>query len=382
MHENPLVIFSTAYFPLVGGAEVAVKEITDRLPEETFVLFTAKIRRGLASRERIGTIDVRRVGIGHPSFDKMLLVFLAPFLAWHLQRNIEKPRIWAIMASYGGFAALVSTWLRPTARFLLTLQEGDPLEYIEKRVGIFHYFFKKIFRRANEIQAISRFLGEWALRMGAHVVPSIVPNGVNVERFTHPLSEEERVRVRRELGYAKDDRVLITVSRLTKKNATDDIVRALALLPEQVKLLVVGEGEDEAMLRELARELGVSARVTFLGKKGHDEVPRLLHASDVFIRPSLSEGLGNSFLEAMAAEIPVIATPVGGIPDFLTDRETGLFCQPRNPASIATAVQTLEDQELARHLTQKALQCVRENYTWETVVSQMREIFARLRKCS
>ena len=76
--SEPIVIFSTAYFPLVGGAEVAMKEITDRLPNETFHLVTARIRSGLATTERIGNVQVHRLGIGHP-IDKYLLPFLSPW---------------------------------------------------------------------------------------------------------------------------------------------------------------------------------------------------------------------------------------------------------------------------------------------------------------
>lgn len=373
MSSNPIVIFATAYFPLVGGAEVALKEITDRLPKGNFHLVTAKIRRGLASRERWGNVEVYRVGVGHP-IDKLLLPFVAPFIAWWLQRGVRRPVAWALMASYGGFAALFYALFRPSARLLLTLQEGDPLDYIERRVGVFFPLFKKIFSRADAVQAISHFLADWAVRMGARVTPRVIPNGVDVARFRAPLTDQARLELRASLGYTPNDTVVITTSRLTKKNGIHDVIRALPFLPEVVKFLVVGEGEDKDVLVKLAQEQGVTARVQFLGKRGHEELPSLLRASDIFIRASLSEGLGNSFLEAMAADLPIIGTPVGGIPDFLVDGETGVFCQPHDPASVAEAIERLRaNPDLVRTLKERSPVIVSEKYAWDDIARQMGE---------
>lgn len=377
--SEPIVIFSTAYFPLVGGAEVAMKEITDRLPNEVFHLVTARIRSGLVSTERIGNVQVHRLGIGHP-IDKYLLPFLSPWKAWRIQRGVKDPIAWALMASFGGFGALFYTWLRPKTRFLLTLQEGDPLEYIDKRVGIFQSIFKRIFIRADAVQAISHFLADWAVRMGARVVPEVVPNGVTIDRFTVSFEEGERERLRESLGYTKDDVILITTSRLTLKNGIDDVVRALPLLPERVKFLVIGEGEDQEKLVKLIKENALEKRVQLLGKRDHAELPKLLAASDLFIRASLSEGLGISFLEAMAVGLPVIATPVGGIPDFLKDGETGVFCQPRDPASIVVAIQRLlDDAELVRKLHERGPALIRQDYDWDKLAQRIGLILRSLR---
>ncbi len=376
---DPIVIFATAYFPLVGGAEVAMKEITDRLLQERFHLITAQIRPGLPARERIGNVEVHRLGIGHP-IDKYLLAVLAPWRAWRIQRHVKRPIIWSLMASYNGFAALFYAWLRPKTRFLLTLQEGDPLEYIDVRVGRFRGLFRKIFQRANAVQAISHFLAKWALQMGARVSPQVVPNGVDIERFTQPFSERDRFSLRASLGYAPTDLVLITTSRLTLKNGIDDVIRALPLLPARVKFLIVGEGADEDKLKALAVEKGVAVRVQFLGKRDHADLPGLLRASDFFIRASLSEGLGISFLEAMAVGVPIIGTPVGGIPDFLTDGETGVFCQPRNPASVAQAVRRLlDDPSLCEKLAHAGPRFIRDGYAWQGIADRIHAMITGLR---
>lgn len=373
----PVLIFSTAYFPLVGGAEVAMKEVTDRLPGRDFHLFCAQIRPGLPAVERIGNVTVHRCGFGRP-VDKYLLPVIAPVKAFFLPGS-RRAAAWALMASYGGFAALSYTWLRPKAKLLLTLQEGDPLEHYAKRTGSLGFLHAKIFKRADAVQAISRFLAEWAERMGFAGTPEIVPNGVDLPRFAAASPEGERERWRAAWGLAANDVAIVTTSRLSLKNGVDDLIRAVAQLPARFHAVIAGEGEDRDKLVALAEEKGVTARVHFLGKRGHDELPGILRASEIFCRPSLSEGLGNSFLEAMAAGLPIIGTPVGGIPDFLTDNETGVFCQPRDPASIATAATRLaDDAELRARVVRQGKALAIERYGWDGIAARIGKILDRL----
>ncbi len=376
--SKKIIIFSTAYFPLVGGAEVAIKEITDRINDYDFVMVTAKIQAGLPDHERVGRVDVYRCGLGKP-VDKYLLPFLGAFKACRLAKQDEIAGIWAIMASFGGFSALFYTWLRPKTKMLLTLQEGDPPEYILKRVRPFGWVFKKIFTRANQIQAISQFLANWGKDMGFKGEPVIIPNGVDVTRFTQYITSDERQALRQAMGFAPDDVVLVTASRLVLKNATDHLILSLTNLPDNYKVLVVGDGEDMPKLKELVAQNKLENRVVFLGLRGHAELPGLLQASDIFCRPSLSEGLGNSFLEAMASGIPIIGTPVGGIPDFLTDGETGLFCEPSNPESIAKAVLRFQNEpSLKMKIIEQGKNLAINGYNWENIAVEMGKVFAKL----
>jgi len=137
---------------------------------------------------------------------------------------------------------------------------------------------------------------------------------------------------------------------------------------------VVGIGPEEEKLRELARTSHVRDRVKFLGFLPKEQVPLFLAVSQIFVRPSRSEGFGNSFIEAMAAGLPVIATPVGGIVDFIDDRETGIFCRPDNPKSVAHAAQELMDNApLREKIIEQGRVRVISRYGWDMVAEQMDE---------
>ncbi|MFZ2719629.1 MAG: glycosyltransferase, partial [Minisyncoccia bacterium] len=183
------------------------------------------------------------------------------------------------------------------------------------------------------------------------------------------------------------DVFLITTSRLVHKNALDDVVRALPLLPSNVHFVILGTGPDERMLRALAAELGVSGRVRFVGFVDHKEMPKYLAASDIFIRPSRSEGMGSSFIEAMAAGLPVIATQEGGLSDIIFDEKrnpdvptTAWAVDTNSPAQIADAVRAIIDaSEKVRTITATAKKMAADKYDWDIVATTMREkVFDRV----
>jgi len=367
-----ILIFSVAYHPFLGGAEVAVKEITNRLTDIEFHMLTVNIDGKQKKEEKIGNVHVYRIGTGY--IGKLLFPF---FGAWHARKIHKKENFdatWSIMANYAGFAALFFKYLEPKVPFFLTLQEGDPIAYIKRHVWFVYPFFVDIFRRADKIQSISNYLAHFAESMKIRVPVHVIPNGVDVSLFTQNFSPNDLEAVAKKVGKNPGDKFLVTTSRLVAKNGLGDVIAALPNLPAHIKFLILGVGELELKLRKQARDLGVSDRVIFAGFVSYGEIPKYLKISDIFIRPSISEGMGNSFIEAMATGLPVIATPVGGIPDFLNDSETGLFCEVKNPKSIAEKVeQILNNPDQTAQMVKNAQASVIEKYDWNLVAKEMRK---------
>ncbi len=367
-----ILIFSVAYFPFVGGAEVAVKELTDRMPDGEFHMITINHDGRQLAEERVGNVLVYRVGSGR------LARYAFPFLgAWkglslHRQKNFDAT--WSIMASYSGFAALFFKYLRPRVPFILTLQEGDPISHMLKHVWYIYPLFRQIFKKADSIQAISKYLADFGKRMGGRGTIEVIPNGVDVSLFSRRFSPDDLEEFKNKLGKNLGDVFLITTSRLVKKNGLADVILALKFLPPNFKFLILGIGELEHDLRKIAEKKKVSDRVRFLGQVSHTEIPKYLAASDIFIRPSLSEGMGNSFIEAMASGVPVVATAVGGIPDFIENGKTGFFCEVGDPKNIAEVVTTVaEDGMLRADVTARAKEVAATGYDWDFIAKSMRE---------
>ncbi|PIT90958.1 hypothetical protein COU17_03330 [Candidatus Kaiserbacteria bacterium CG10_big_fil_rev_8_21_14_0_10_49_17] len=401
---NRLLIFSLAYYPKhVGGAEVAIKEITDRIPQEDieFHMVCNRYDSTLPKEEQIGNVFVHRIGITkeNPSMgdlkkfplhlNKYLFQFWAAWKAHQLHVRYQYDGVWAMMAHSTGVPAGLFKTFHPSVPYLLTLQEGDPLDYIQRTMRPVYPLFVRGFRKADMVQAISTFLARWARDMGFTGELEVIPNAVNMAHFSQEYSPHELASLKEKIGKKDGDIYIITTSRLVKKNAVDDVIRALAFLPAHVHFLILGTGPDEEQLKALAAREGVAGRVHFLGQVDHSEMPKYLKISDIFTRPSRSEGMGNSFVEAMAAGLPVIATQEGGIADFLFDEKknreketTGWAVDPDSPAQIADAVKDIlarPEKVAAVRETAKAL--VKKKYDWDIIVHEMQEkVFAPLVK--
>lgn len=392
-----ILIFSIAYDPFIGGAEVAIQEITKRLPEDRFDLITLRYDSSLPRVEKKGNVMIHRIGFskkGASTFDmvsfplywnKILFPLLAVVKAVKLHLRERYDLSWAMLA-YAGFPALFFKWLFPTVPFVLTIQDGDSREHLveRKRIRIVGPIFRRIFKEATIVQAISHYLANFSKDMGAtQERVTVIPNGADLSVFSKEYPREELETLKEDLfsrlprGTA---RLLVTTSRLVPKNGVADLVASLKFLPDNVGLLVLGIGPLAESLLDHAEVMGVRNRVLFLGHIDNRDVPKYLKVSDIFVRPSLSEGLGVSFLEAMASRLPIIATPVGGIPDFLKDEETGLFCEPSNPESIAQKVKMLlENEKLREKIASNGYTLALREYSWDLVAERMRkEVFERV----
>lgn len=382
--KRRVLIFSLAYFPkFVGGAEVAIKEIADRLPSYEFDMVTLRFDGDLPREEKIGNVNVYRVGYGGRDVTPQnipvvvrIMKIIAPIIFYikakrlhaHEQRNYEM--VWAMMANQAGIAASIFKKKNPDVPFLLTLQEGDSVEDIKKKVRFFKSVFKKIFVRADYVQAISVFLKNFAESMGYVGDSCVVPNGVDTSVFNVTKNSDRK----------EGDFVVVTASRLVKKNGVADLIRSLEFLPSDIKLIIIGNGPLEEQLKSLCAEIGVSNRVSFEGFLSQQEINEHFNNADVFCRPSLSEGMGNVFLEAMAAGLPVIATNVGGIPDIVSHGEDGLLVDAENPRAVAESIMLLrEDSSLRQKLIENGLEKVATKYTWDNIARQMDEVLSSVK---
>ncbi len=373
MTKKPLkiMILSLAYYPnYIGGAEVAIKEITDRVSDIEFHMIT------LGESRQIGNIKIFGI-LGKLNFiNKILYPFISFIKLSLLNKKNNYDLIWPMMASYAGFSAMLFKAFNKNSKVLLTIQEG---ENFERRKGIFYPFFREIFESADYIQVISNFLKTWSIEMGASCPIEVIPNGVDIKYFSNKISDTELNDLKFKLNKRDEDVFLITTSRLVNKNAVEDIISSLQFLPSNIKLLILGDGELKNKLIDQVSKMKLNNRVSFLGHIDRKELPKYLQISDIFVRPSISEGFGISYIEAMACNIPVIATQVGGIVDFIKDRETGIFCQVNNPKDISDKVKELvENTQLKNTIIENAFNLVKNKYDWSKVSNDMKDLFIKV----
>jgi glycosyltransferase involved in cell wall biosynthesis len=197
----------------------------------------------------------------------------------------------------------------------------------------------------------------------------VVPNGIRVPA--------EAVRpdpaLRAEIAGSAERPLVLAVARLERQKGHRFLLEAAVRIPGATFALA-GDGPARAELEACARELGVADRVVFLGRRS--DVPRLLASCDVFVLPSLWEGLPLAALEAMAAGVPVVATAIGGTDEAVLDGTSGLLVPPADSATLAAAIRrVLDEPALAKRLGEAGRARVRERFSAEAMVAGVAGVY-------
>lgn len=192
--------------------------------------------------------------------------------------------------------------------------------------------------------------------------------------------QTERSLMRRELGVDEEDRLIGAVGRLSAVKGHELLIRAAAELLSskcKIKVLLVGDGPLLGLLRELADKLGILKHVLFVGHQ--DNVQDFLTAMDIFVLPSLHEGIPMALLEALAMELPVVATRVGGIPEVIDHGVNGLLVTPADVQLLAESVRALiDDQFRARNLGKAGRARIEKEFTAERMAERIAEIYTSI----
>ncbi|HEX5246737.1 MAG TPA: glycosyltransferase family 4 protein [Gaiellaceae bacterium] len=222
---------------------------------------------------------------------------------------------------YGGLAAKM---LRTA--LVSTKHNDDPF-----RTGAYRFVERGLARLADRVVTISDSLRRFTIeRVG---VPA-----AKVETIHYGLDEPPHAwGTNRADVVPENARIVLSVSRLTRQKGIDVAVEALSLLPDDVVLVVLGEGPQRELLEELAREHDVESRVILPGRV--PDVAAWLRRASVYVQPARWEGFGLAVLEAMVCGLPVVATNVSSLPELVADGETGLLVPPDDPAALARAVE-------------------------------------------
>ena len=201
----------------------------------------------------------------------------------------------------------------------------------------------------------------------------------NAIRRPQTVTTTEAESLRDHLGIAGIDRVVLSVGRLSREKAHIDLLEAFKQFSESTpevssKLIIVGDGPERARLEAAVESLGCKAGVIFTGQV--TDIRAFYAIADVFVLPSHSEGSPNVLLEAMAANLPIVATAVGGVPEMVEDNESALLVPANDPSALASSIaRLLADREFAQRLTANASMLVDTRFTPENYVRSLIEIY-------
>ena len=204
-----------------------------------------------------------------------------------------------------------------------------------------------------------------------------ISNGVDITQFE---KDEDRTQVTQMLGFESDVFLAVVVGRFHVQKGHSYLVEATPTISEQypqVKFLFIGEGQLEKDLKSQVNRLKLNENIYFLGTRS--DVPAILAAVDLFVLPSLWEGLSIALLEAMAAGKPIVATAVSGTSEVMIPGKTGLLVPPGNSRLLAEAIlRILAEPALARKMGCAAKQHVTENFSARKQADEHLALYRRL----
>ena len=369
--------------PTKGGTAVWFDEVYRRLGGKDIHIVTADVpgAKGYDAEQpnAVHRLSLRRHWWLRPESLGIYVKFLVVSLALALRHHFDAVHAGRVLPE-----GLVG-WLvaRLTGRPLIIYAHGEELttwrQWGKKRAMVWTY------RHANLVIANSEFTREELLKIGLEPgkIALLYP-GVDVHRFRPGLLCDD---LKPSLGLVAGEKLIVSVGRLSRRKGFDQVIRSLPLLARlglRVRYAVTGIGEDLDYLQELAREVGVSDRVHFLGHVSPDDLPRWYNAADVVAMPNReiegdTEGFGMVFLEAAACAKPTVAGLAGGTGAAVIDGVTGLRVDGASTQAVAEALgRLLENPVLASELGERGRARALRDFSWERVGDKTRELQALL----
>ena len=226
---------------------------------------------------------------------------------------------------------------------------------------VFKKMSRRIWREAEHVVANSDGLKELANSKISEQEISVIPNGIDLEEFKPKRKKKNNKKI-----------TLISTGRLIERKGYDYLINAISDLDE-VELWLIGDGNLSGHLELKAKQL--NANVKFLGKRDHGDIPYILSSADIFVLPSLNEGMSNSILEAMALGLPIITTDTGGSEELIQDN--GFIVKRGSSTKLKYPIlEYIKDPKLIKKHGKKSRE-IAEGMGWDRVARDYLELYEK-----
>ncbi len=259
--------------------------------------------------------------------------------------------------------------------YIVSLRGADVPGYSERFAGLYVFLrplIRNIWKHAARVIANSKGLRLLALQTNTRQRIDMIPNGIDTTEFKPDATREVDGIFR-----------ILCVSRITPRKGIRYLIEGFDLLkkrdPSKMELWIIGEGDESPELRKLVQDLGLHQSVKFFGRMAHEKLTSFYGLADVFVLPSLNEGMSNTMLEALASGLPIVATVTGGTEELVSDGENGLYIEKESPADIALKLEIILTDEGLRKKMGEASRVRAEQMSWGSVAKQYVELYRHVK---
>jgi len=376
--NKSLAIVIRQYLPAIGGAQSQVKRISKGLSQRGWriCIFTQKLEPRHPDWEMTEGAEVVRISAPDVRFFGSI-VFLFR-LVWRLiARKREIDVVLGVMLKQASAAAVLASKIIGRKVVLRPACSGHYGDVQTARRLPFGWLQLLICKMADAFIAVSRDVSEELIQAGfARRKIHLIPNGVELES----AARADKEALKKELGIPEGITILF-VGRLSEQKGVRCLVEAFARIGERrsVSLVLIGAGPDTAKLKNIVRDRGLDERVFFPGPK--KDAGSYLRAADIFVMPSLSEGMSVALLEAMAEGLPVCASDIPGNRNVIQHGVSGLLFKRGDAGELAASLETLiKDATLRKSFGSQARSRVAKDYSLEKMIESYHNMLLHLAK--
>lgn len=380
MKVNSVLMLGQTFHPVIGGSEKQALELSRALVKRG-VKVTVLTRRlaGLPAEETLDGVLIKRLSCpGSGALNSF--VFMLKSFFWLLANRGSYDAVHVHLASSPAVAAVVAG--RLTGRkTVVKLGGGRGVDEISRSQGTLLGRLKLFFFRVTgpELLVMNSEVYAWLKGLPEYTGLELrqFRNGVDTGRYTPPLYHE-KISARTAVGLDNSS-IFLFVGRLSPEKRVKEFVEVWAeVMSEEnsprIRLVIVGGGPEEAAVKNAVAELGVAGSVTLTGPK--DDLLPYYRAADVFILPSISEGLSNSMLEAMACGVAIMASRVGGAKEAVEPGVSGCLFDPLSRQELKACVRGyIADRGLALRMGEQARKTAVEKYSMARVADDLLAIY-------
>ncbi len=356
--------------PLGGGTGIANKYLLKELKNKKNLkvdVLTSSIdkyeKESFSKNIRIIKLDISKNGQNiHHQTSINLISFFVKSIVFTLKNRQKYDLIHAFSGLPGGVTALFSG-----KSYIVSLR-GTEVPGYEARLNWLSQIIKPLiklsWKKAKIVDANSQYLKKLALKVLPGLKIKVIPNGVDVKKF-YPAKK------------MPDKPIILCNARLGKRKGVEYLIQAMPKVLSKIpkaKLVLVGEGEEKAKLKRLAKELNIAEKISFLGGIEHKKLPVIYRKSSLFVLPSLSESLSNSLLEALASGLPVVVSKVGGNPELVGKKNGVLVPSANSKALVIAIVRLLKDKKLRQEMGETSRKMAVQ-YSWKQAAAKYCKLY-------
>ena len=349
------------FYPLLGGSEVQAQQLAGALVTKgVHVSVLTRRLKGVPACEVLDNIPVHRAIRTVPVPFLWGICFMVSVLIFLLRKRNEYTIIHChILQEFQTVIALLFKILFNKKVVVKMSSSGETSDIKLLKRSLTGKLFYPLIKRVDAVVSVCKQSSHELLKGGfSRERIAEIPNGVDINRF-----------VQRPHRQLPESPTITFVGRLDRYKGVAFLLEAFKKIVSQcsnARLLIVGTGPDETDLKKRVHQLNLEENILFLGKR--EDIVSLLLDSDIFVLPTLSEGMSNVLLEAMSCGLPVVTTSVGGNCDLIRNGHNGILVPPGDSDALAEALmEILQNTALAQQLGDEARRTVQAHYSLEVV---------------